>query len=68
MIKNKIGENAGKVWESLDENGVTSLAELLKLTKLSKQELLLAIGWLAREGKIYQTEPYSKNWKLELID
>ena len=67
MIKNIIGENAGKVWKCLDENGVTSFSKLSKLTKLSKEELLLAIGWLSREGKIFQTEPHTKNWMLKLI-
>jgi hypothetical protein len=66
MIKNLIGENAGKAWKCLDENGETSFSKLAKATNLNKEELLLAIGWLAREGKIYQTEPFTKNWKISL--
>lgn len=67
MIKNLIGENAGKAWKSLNENGESSFSKLSKSTNLTKDELLLAIGWLAREGKILQTEPFTKNWKLKLI-
>ena len=68
MIKNVIGDNAGKVWTILNENGETLFNEIKKSTKLNSEDLLLAIGWLAREGKIYQSEPYSKNWKLLLIN
>lgn len=67
MIKNVIGENAGKVWKCLNDNGETSFTKLTKLTELKKEELLLAIGWLSREGKIHHTEPFTKNWKLKLI-
>lgn len=68
MIRNAIGENAGLVWTVLDEYGTTSFSELLKLTELSKPELYMAIGWLAREGKIFQTKSFSDDWKLMLID
>jgi len=64
MIKNEIGENAGKIWETLNEKGELSIDKLKTLTELNKQQLLMAIGWLAREEKIFQTNPYEKDWKI----
>ena len=51
----KIGENAGLVWAAL-QNGAQGLKALKKATKLKNDELFLAIGWLAREGKLNFTE------------
>lgn len=47
----KIGENAGLIWGAL-ENGALDLKALKKATKLKNEELYLALGWLAREGKV----------------
>ena len=47
----KIGENAGLVWGVL-LNGAQGLKALKKATKLKNEELYLALGWLAREGKL----------------
>ena len=47
----KIGENAGLVWGAL-LNGAQGLKALKKATKLKNEELFLALGWLAREGKL----------------
>lgn len=47
----KIGENAGLVWGAL-QNGALGLKALKKATKLKNEELYLALGWLAREGKL----------------
>lgn len=50
----KIGTNAGIVWRVLD--GATApmdLKSIKKQTKLStEREVLLALGWLAKEGKL----------------
>lgn len=51
----KIGENAGLVWAAL-ENGALALKALKKATKLKNEELYMALGWLAREGKLSFTE------------
>ena len=47
----KIGENAGRIWGAL-QNGAQGLKALKKATKLKNEDLYLALGWLAREGKI----------------
>lgn len=46
-----IGENAGLIWNALQE-GALSLKALKKATKLKEADLNLALGWLARENKI----------------
>lgn len=49
--KTVIGENAGKVWRTL-ENRRLSWDELVRSTGLEPAELAMAVGWLAREDKI----------------
>lgn len=50
-----IGANAGKIWNAL-QNGALSSKALKKATKLKEAEQNLALGWLAREGKLTFTE------------
>lgn len=51
MITTKIGENAGLIWNTLQGGALTTKA-LKKATKLKNDDLNLALGWLAREGKV----------------
>ena len=51
MFIEKIGTNAGLVWKAL-EKGEASLKAVKKATKLNEKDLNMALGWLAREGKI----------------
>ena len=51
----KIGENAGLLWNAL-QKGAQGTKALKKATKLKNEDLFLALGWLAREGKITFTE------------
>ena len=51
MITTKIGENAGLIWNAL-QGGTLTLKALKKATKLKNDDLNLALGWLAREGKV----------------
>jgi len=51
MLNEKIGNNAGLVWSAL-ENGELNVKALKKATKLNEKDLNLALGWLAREGKL----------------
>lgn len=46
-----IGNNAGAIWNALQNGGLT-LKALKKATKLKNDDLYLALGWLAREGKV----------------
>ena len=47
-----IGEMAGVVWCALSENGPMTMAKLVKAVGEPRDEVMLALGWLAREGKI----------------
>lgn len=51
MQKKIIGENAGIVWRTLQDQQL-SWEELIKASGLAPLELASAIGWLARESKI----------------
>ncbi|MCM1004772.1 MAG: winged helix-turn-helix domain-containing protein [Prevotella sp.] len=52
-----IGTWAGEVYKALEtsETRVLGLKQLKKATKLKKDELMAAFGWLGREGKIVIT-------------
>lgn len=47
-----IGENAGKVWQTLSEHGSMSLTAIRKATGLDDKSMYLSLGWLSREDKI----------------
>ena len=49
----KIGMNAGLVWRKLNENGSFPILELARKLDLGAEDTALAIGWLARENKVY---------------
>lgn len=53
MIKVKIKIDACRIWKFLDENQLSSVAEVAEKLSMDRQDVLLAIGWLAREDKIY---------------
>lgn len=47
-----IGNNAGLIWNALNENKTMTVKDLKKATKLKEKPLYAALGWLARENKI----------------
>ena len=49
----EIGIMAGDIWHYLDENqGTAKLAEVVDALGASREEVLMSLGWLAREGHI----------------
>lgn len=54
MTIESIGTWAGEVYKALEssETKMLGLKGLKKATKLKKDELMAALGWLGREGKI----------------
>jgi hypothetical protein len=48
----RIGETAGLVWNFLQSNGDSSLSALEKGVEAPRSMVSMAVGWLAREGKI----------------
>jgi len=51
MLSEKIGISAGLVWTAL-QSGELNVKAVKKATKLAEKDLNLALGWLAREGKV----------------
>ena len=52
----KAGENAGAIWNALNENGALNAKDLKKAAKVkTDKELFLALGWLLREDKLVVT-------------
>lgn len=53
-----IGTWAGEVYKALDgsETRMLGFKHLKKATKLKKDEIMAALGWLGREGKVVLTE------------
>lgn len=52
----EFGKNAGKIWETLNNNAIAlSQTKLQKTTNLSDEAFYCAVGWLARENKIKKT-------------
>lgn len=58
MTIESIGTWAGEVYKALEmsDTKMLGLKELKKATKLKKDQLMSAIGWLGREGKLALTE------------
>ncbi len=52
MWKPVIGDNAGKIWRTLDQKGSVNVSQLKKLTRLDDKNLYFALGWLSREDKV----------------
>ncbi|MGB7947630.1 MAG: winged helix-turn-helix domain-containing protein [Candidatus Binatia bacterium] len=62
-----IGETAGLVWEFLRSNGESSLSALEKGVKAPRSAVSMAVGWLAREGKI-QMKDEKRTLRIALRD
>lgn len=52
MNVDHIGATAGKVWSELGNRGQTSLRSLSKHVGSDAATTQMAVGWLAREGKV----------------
>lgn len=70
MDKHIIGENAGIVWRLLSNGERWEYEKLKKASGLSDRDLNLAIGWLARENKIFfeQCKSHDKEYMYLSID
>lgn len=52
----QIGQVAGLVWHALHDGGPHSLNKLVKTSGANRDLVLQAIGWLAREDKVWIEE------------
>lgn len=64
---NEIGESAGRVWQYVGERAAATPREINKALKLDEALLYMAIGWLAREGKLAFTGE-GKSLKISLLE
>ena len=64
-VKNEIGETAGAIWRVLSSDGPQTQVQLRKKLGTRSELLNLAVGWLAREGKIEITQE-KKTYRVRL--
>ena len=62
----RVGKNAGSVWNYLHEHPGVPLKQISKELRLKDSLTFMAIGWLAREGKL-AFEENGKTTKVSLI-
>jgi len=48
----EIGIVAGEIWHYLDQHGEVSLKDLTKSLDRTPENILMSLGWLAREGHV----------------
>jgi len=48
----EIGIVAGDIWHFLDQHGEALLSELVKGVEKPRDDILMSLGWLAREGHV----------------
>jgi hypothetical protein len=51
-VESLFGEKAGLVWEVLNQNGPSTIGDIMKAATLRREEVYGALGWLGRENKI----------------
>ncbi len=52
IVESIFGIKAGIVWEALNQNGPSSIDNIVKATGLRRELVYGALGWLGRENKI----------------
>lgn len=52
MMRGEVGELAGKIWHLLAEKDCMSIRKIGEMTCCKESRIFLALGWLAREGKV----------------
>jgi hypothetical protein len=62
-----IGETAGVVWQYLQEHDRATLTTLTRAVGAHSDIILMAVGWLAREGKLAFTQE-ARSVYVQLID
>jgi len=67
-VIDEFGQNAGKVWQMLNEKGSLSETKLINSTFLKESQLCSAVGWLARENKICRNGTVYKIGDTNLVE
>jgi hypothetical protein len=66
-LHGEIGDAAGVVWRYLEAHGALTLAALKRGAELRDPAFLMAVGWLAREGKV-GLERAGQNLRIQLTE
>ena len=53
----EIGIVAGDIWHYLDQHGEVTLSNLVKGIDKPRDNVLMSLGWLAREGHVIVQNP-----------
>jgi len=61
----EIGIVAGDIWHFLDQNGEVTLTVLLKGIDKPRDNVLMSLGWLAREGHVLVNR-FGNDFKISL--
>ena len=61
----EIGIVAGEIWHYLDQHGDTLLSDLAKGIDKPRDNVLMSVGWLAREGHVVLAQE-GENFKVSL--
>ncbi|MBP7216320.1 MAG: winged helix-turn-helix domain-containing protein [Candidatus Omnitrophica bacterium] len=62
----EIGIVAGDIWHYLDQHGEVSLSQLVKGISKPRDNVLMSLGWLAREGHVIVLEVAASEYKVSL--
>jgi hypothetical protein len=60
-----IGRTAGVLWQILSEDGPLTFASMMNELNVPESVFFMAVGWLAREGKI-EFEPCGGDYRIRL--
>lgn len=61
----EIGIVAGEIWHFLDQKGEVALEDLIKSLDCPRDNILMSLGWLAREGHII-LQQIGKDYRVSL--
>ena len=61
----EIGIVAGEIWHYLDQHGEVSLIDLVMGIDKSRDNVLMSLGWLAREGHVLLIQT-DKDYRISL--
>lgn len=62
----EIGIVAGEIWHYLDQHGEVALSQLVKGIDKPRDNVLMSLGWLAREGHVIVLQCESGEYKITL--
>jgi hypothetical protein len=62
----EIGIVAGDIWHFLDQHGEVALSDLIKGIDKPRDNVLMSLGWLAREGHVILNQIDKNNYKITL--